>query len=283
MKRYFLTYGDEKFSASKARISKQAKSLGIFDCVDAFGPDDLTPEVKSSPIMQEKRGAGLWIWKPDIILSTLNRMDEGDMLVYADAGCLLQASTEWEWYERKLKRYDMIVQRIYYRTDRWTRREIFDLFPDNPKGWTYKYQHCATTVVFKKTPFVMQFVEQWRDIMLRHPEAVRDVTPEERPKQLPQFKENRHDQAIFSALVYKYLESGHILAIWDHIRGRDPIRKQAIRAARLRNGEESEPHPISTMHGLRQVLRFSLIKRPLYHLGNIFLHLRSLSHGSQLK
>lgn len=269
MKKYFISYGDEKFAASKARIARQASSLGIFDSVETFGPGDVSPETCASPLMREKRGAGLWVWKPDIILSTLNRMDDGDMLVYADAGCLLQPSEEWKWYERKLGQFDMIVQRIYNRTDKWTRREIYSLFPDNPKGWTYKYQHCATTMVLKKSPFTMSFVEQWREIMLRHPEAVMDVTPVERREELPQFVENRHDQSIFSALVYRYLKSGHILAIWDHIRSRDPFRTQAVRAVRLRNGEETEPKPVSTLQGIRFILKHVLIKRPMYYLGNL--------------
>lgn len=276
MKKYFITYGDEKYAASKARIVGQANELNIFDKVFACGSEDVTDEVRVSVLMSIPRGAGLWVWKPDVILSALQEMEYGDILIYADAGCLLCKSKEWEWLENKLQTYDMIVQRIYHRTYKWTRREIIDLFPDNPRDWTFKYQHCATTMALKKTPFTMRFVEEWRRLMLDHPEAVMDVTSEELPNQPHGFIENRHDQAMFSALVYRYLDSGHILAIWDHIRGRDPFRIQAIRAARLRHGESTDGvSPLmSLLKGLNFKFKTILIKRPTYHICNILHRLR---------
>ena len=35
------------------------------------------------------RGFGYWIWKPQVILQSLRMMDKGDVLLYADAGCVL--------------------------------------------------------------------------------------------------------------------------------------------------------------------------------------------------
>lgn len=275
MKKYFITYGDEKFAASKARIVRQANELNIFDKVFACGPEDVTQEVRDSVLMSIPRGGGLWVWKPDVILTALQEIEEGDILIYADAGSLLKKTKEWDWYDKKLQTYDMIAQRIYYRTYKWTRQEIIDMFPDNPRDWTFKYQHCATTIAFRKSPFTMKFVEEWRRLMLDHPEAVMDVTPEEFPNQPRGLVENRHDQAIFSALVYRYLHSGHILVIWEHIQSRDPFRLQAIRAVRLRKGEADTA--TTYFGGFRYKIKRILIKRPSYYLGNLIHRLFSKS------
>ena len=80
--------------------------------------------------------------------------------------------------------------------------------------------------------------------MMEHPEMVKDVNQEERQFENSSFIENRHDQALYSALVYKYSSKAifnqKILTKWEHIEDCDIIIKQAIRATRLRNGEIKE-------------------------------------------
>lgn len=271
MKHYFITYGDAKFEQSKQRISQEAQRLGFFDGVIPFSPENLPAEIKESPLMSVRRGGGLWLWKPYIILATLREMQDGDLLVYADAGCTLQQSKRWRWIVRKLKHYDMIVHRLSHRTYRWTRREIIDLFPDNPRHWTYKYQYHATTFALKKTSFTVQLIEEWLDIMLHHPEAIMDVTESERPSQHPYFIENRHDQAVFSALVYRHLPTGRILTIWDRTVGYDPYIRQAVRATRLVGDDIDTASP--TFADYRFPFVQTLLKRPLYHLQNILWQL----------
>ena len=93
----------------------------------------------------------------------------------------------------------------------------------------------------------VQFIREWRNLMIAHPEFVMDVPEDRISEQLPGFKENRHDQAIYSALLYKYLSipevKGKIYTQWEHIEDLDPLFRQAIRATRLRQGErESKKH-----------------------------------------
>src|SRR5687768_4260813 len=37
-------------------------------------------------ILDQPRGSGLWLWKPFIILDTLQRAKEGETVIYADVG-----------------------------------------------------------------------------------------------------------------------------------------------------------------------------------------------------
>ena len=121
MKKVLITYGDSKFEMSKTRFVQQANALKIFDKIIAYSEQELSEELRNSEVFKEKRGGGLWSWKPDVILTALNNMENGDILIYCDAGCSLYASKEWQRIWNELHQYEIIAQRIYQRTDQWTR------------------------------------------------------------------------------------------------------------------------------------------------------------------
>lgn len=245
MKKVLITYGDKKFEMPKNRFIQNAHAINIFDEIIAYSDKDLSEELKQSEIINEKRGGGLWSWKPDVILTTLNKMEDGDILVYCDSGCTVYPCNEWNHIWKSLENYDIIAQRIYQRTDKWTRKNIIEHFAEtNSKNWTKCYQFMATAIILKASNFTRTFVSEWKYTMILHPEMVKDVPKEEKTNESECFIENRHDQAIYSALMYKYLHNptykNKILSKWEHIEDYDIIFPQAIRATRLRNGEKKE-------------------------------------------
>lgn len=64
--KHFISYGDERFSESLARMKRQARQLGLFDKVIAYTPDDLPMCIKGSPLFTYTRGGGYWLWKPSL-------------------------------------------------------------------------------------------------------------------------------------------------------------------------------------------------------------------------
>lgn len=269
MKKVLITYGDKKFEMSKNRFIQNAHAINIFDEIIAYSDKDLSEELKQSEIINEKRGGGLWSWKPDVILTTLNKMEDGDILVYCDSGCTVYPCNEWNHIWKSLENHDIIAQRIYQRTDKWTRKSIIEYFAQtNSKNWTKCYQHMATAIILKATPFTRAFVSEWKDMMISHPEMVKDVTIEEKINEAECFIENRHDQAFYSALTYKYLNNptykNKILTKWEHIEDYDIICPQAIRATRLRNGESKEPPRTKAKAILKRLVK-DYIFRPFFY------------------
>lgn len=247
MKHIFITYGDTGYEAAKAKIVQGAKDTGEFDEIHAYRREDLSDVLLASDVIKIKRGGGLWSWKPDVILSTMEQAQEGDIIVYCDAGCTLYPSKEWKRYWKKLETHDILAQRIYQRVDKWTRKELLDMFPSNGDNWKHCYQYLATVIALRVCEFSRNFVKEWRNMMILNPDIVMDVTPEERVFQHPTLIENRHDQALYSSIVYKYLSNHEtkerIYTQWEHIEDLDLLCKQAIRATRLRQGEqESASH-----------------------------------------
>ncbi len=266
MKRVFITYGDQGFESAKAKIVAEARACEEFDEIHAYGREDLSPELMASEVIKVKRGSGLWSWKPDVILSAMNAHEDGDIIVYCDAGCSLYKSKEWKRYWKKLESHDIIAQRIFQRTDRWTRKEILDYFHDNFRGWENSYQYSATIIIIISA-FTRKLVSEWRNLMIEHPEFAMDVTEEERKHQHATLVENRHDQAIYSALIHKYLSNletrNKIFTQWEHIEDLDVFSKQAIRATRLRQGQlETTKHKMKGM--VKRTVK-DFIFKPFYY------------------
>lgn len=268
MEKVFITYGDPNFNAAKKKIIGEAKATNEFDFMYSYGREDLSRQLLSSDIIKIKRGGGLWSWKPDIIYSTMLKHKKGDAIVYCDAGCSLYPSPEWSKIWDNLENYDIIAQRIYQRTDRWTRKEIIDYFRENALFWLSLCQFQATVIIIVISDFTLKFVNEWRNLMIDHPEFAMDVPNEKRHEQMSGFVENRHDQAIYSALIYKYLNNeeskNKIYTQWEHIEDYDIFRKQAIRATRLRDGQE-ELKKSKLISALKRVIK-DFIYKPFYYI-----------------
>lgn len=264
MRHVFITYGDASFENTKKRIVREAESVGIFDEVIAYGPENVSPKVLSSETFKIQRGGGLWSWKPDVILSTLEAHDDGNIIVYCDAGCSLYRSSEWSRYLSHLSNHDILAQRLLQRTDRWTTTELMSYFSSNGTRWKKDYQYLSGVIFFRNSQFCRMFVKEWLDIMLAYPEWLIDVPIDKRHLQPPFFIESRHDQSVFSALIYKSLlapQTRHLIHTqWEHVEFFDILRKQAIRATRFRHGEKETF--LMRLIALRRRLSIDFILRP---------------------
>ncbi len=77
----FLSYGDNTYNRTKARVREQAENMKIFSVIKVLGPENIGEDFKSkfSKILRKSRGGGYWIWKPYFIKKTLDEMKEGDI------------------------------------------------------------------------------------------------------------------------------------------------------------------------------------------------------------
>ena len=133
------------------------------------GRSDLSSDLLAVKVINRKRGGGLWSWKPDIILSTMESHEDGDIIVYCDAGCTIYPSPEWKKMWRKLEAHDIIAQRIFQRTENWTRKEIIDYFQSNGTSWLKCFQYQATVIVVVVSDFTRKFIREWRNLMIEYP------------------------------------------------------------------------------------------------------------------
>lgn len=237
----FATFTSSGYEAARNRIVKEVTANGRFDKVFTYNETELTSELLASPTFQIKKGLGHYSWKPDIIWQTLNKVNEGDIVVYLDAGCTVYNNKEWDKFFNYMSQYDILAFRLHQRNYNWTRKSVFEHFGGIIKSnWRESFQFGANALIVKKSINGVAFVSEWRDYMINRLDLCGDVPNNEKEREDPRLIENRYDQTILTALIYKYNQNGCVKTIWEHFEGSDPFREQAFKASRNRNDKSTD-------------------------------------------
>ena len=203
--------GSEDYMAAGNRLLNQAKQSNLFDKLQLFTVKDLHNDKTfwskhSKFIENNKKGYGYWLWKPYIILKTMNTMKDGDVLLYADSGCEINYKNSKEM--NLLKNYFNIVKKdkiIYSDTRKkeyiWSKMDLIKKLNMDNNKYTLSNQREATTILFFNCNKTRAFVNEWYKICCNY--HLIDDTPSI-SKNLEGFIENRHDQSVFSLLTKKY-------------------------------------------------------------------------------
>jgi len=141
-------------------------------------------------------------------LQSLEKIDSGDYLVYADIGCEFVAN-EGDNLRKKLEALessDIVGFRLKgggLKERFWTKASVFAFFNVlNNKRYTESNQIKSGVIFVKKTPKSIAFMKQWLDIMKKDFSLISDSPST--ISNLAGFKAHRHDQSIFSILMKKH-------------------------------------------------------------------------------
>lgn len=199
----FITYGNDSFKNSVARICGQAMNSGFFDNVIGQSDRDLDAEfvAQFKDVLSMKKGGGYWIWKPYIISRQLQRMKQDDILVYCDSGCTInqKGRKRLDEYIDLLNdsKYGMLAFELAHAERSWTNKTTltyFDMQDDETK------QLMATVIMIRKCDHSVMLIEKWLDALYDDLDLFTDKYNE--TEQLA--KDHRHDQSVFSLLRKKY-------------------------------------------------------------------------------
>lgn len=249
MANIFISYGDDNFSGSLFRIKLQAKKLKLFDKIIIYTPKDLPIYVKSSPLMAFSQGGGYWVWKPYIIYETLKKCQEGDIVIYTDAGCSLRAGKEWEEYLSYLESYNAIF--FHYREGfdyGWGDKYCSDEANNNPQimHWTkpscleYFHRYYKNDEYFsfnkipsgffivRKTRNILNVIDDWFKIAIFHPELFIEPYGAEKDNLPCSFNAHRYEQSVLTLLVYYYQKKDNLLVLPERL---ESDRNHAVVAA----------------------------------------------------
>jgi hypothetical protein len=210
---YFVTFGGPtpNFHRRVATICHQAFHFDdIFTQIRGYTDVDLRAdapfwEKHGNFIESNRRGYGYWIWKPHLIQKTLNEMELNDVLVYADAGCNLNASsTAIERMYEYIKMVDssffglLSFQMEHLPEYKYTKRQTFDAVSDNNTHQNTG-QCMATAMVIRKNAHTVNLVNEWV-----YYSQIYDLINDKTGVEYTGFIDHRHDQSIYSILVKKY-------------------------------------------------------------------------------
>lgn len=202
---HVITYGDTNFGGSKRVLAEELSHFGKFKTIKTYGPEDLTPQFRTEfkDILSLPRGGGYWIWKVNIIQQRLNEVPDGDVIMYIDAGCKINDCPAGH---KEFRRYlelvsnsksGLLVFQMSLAERNWTTKEIFNYFNLHPISSleASSGQISATLFFIKKCPQTLDFFDAILKCYRHNPLLLTDHYNQDQSKD---FKENRHDQSIFS-------------------------------------------------------------------------------------
>jgi hypothetical protein len=205
---YFQTFGSSKFYGALERIKNEANRFKLFEKVFTYDDKDL----KNDNIFWEKHGKfieknsrfyGYAIWKPYLILKSLEKINDGDILLYCDAGCELNIKGK----ERLLEYINIINSNdksiLCFQLEQiehmWNKMDLIEKL--NANDLLNTNQILSGIIFFKKTEKSLRLLTEWYNLSCVYHYI--DDTPSILPNHF-NFKEHRHDQSLFSLLCKKY-------------------------------------------------------------------------------
>ena len=203
---WFLTYGDERFRLSRDALIEEARGFRVFKHVRALGREFLLPSwtARNAVLLREKRGGGYWAWKPHVLLRVmLEEMAEGDVMLYADAGCRLVADPT-PYLQLAAANGAVLFAHMGDRQQEFTKGYAFAAVGLDMGMWGLFGQTAGGILALQRRPWVIQLLRQWDWLMTNDTDVVSDVDTSARVPNHLDFRGHRHDQSIISLLGYKH-------------------------------------------------------------------------------
>lgn len=199
---YVINYADDKFEKNRRFSTKTAYSKGKADKVIEFSPNDIDDDFRerNKHIFAYERGAGLWIWKPYIILKTLEQINDGDYLFYCDAGAIFVNKIQHLFDCMEREKQSVMIFELPLLSRQFTKKESFILMEFDD----FEINQCAASyLLMKKNIFTISFIKEW----LYYMQDERIVSPKHflsDVEEFPDFYAHREDQSVLTILTKKY-------------------------------------------------------------------------------
>lgn len=214
-RKWFITFGSQTNNYHNAvkRICQEANGFDVFDEIIGYTEQDIMSDDsfwgKHQHFIQSNagRGYGYWLWKPYLTKKTLDRMNDNDFLVYADAGCFMNKDGK----ARLLEYFDMlntnetignISFQMVHLEELFTKMDILDYYDaKNDKRIMKSGQIVGGVFVLRKCQHTMELIDKWYDGCCQY--HLIDDSLGKLPN-VPSYHVARNDQSIFSVLRKKY-------------------------------------------------------------------------------
>lgn len=206
-----ITYGDKKYEGAAELNLKTAKMHGA-DKVIKYGPKDLPFAFKlknwrvyygRSGWHMRWRGAGFWIWKSYVIRETLKELNDGDYLVYSDAGSVYVGDLCDIISTFNDEKLDVMVFSLLLQEKEYTKRDAFVLLNADEPRYTESRQRIGGYIIIRKSKKAEDFIDEWHNACKDY-RIITDSHNRMGKPNYKEFKDHRHDQSILSLTAKKH-------------------------------------------------------------------------------
>lgn len=209
MKKILISFADSRYKESLEAIEANTKSFAFDERYFLTERNSLTKQFwkKTKPWLY-RRGYGYWSWKAPIIKEYINNLQEGDICVWSDAGNYWNNKPEavetfHDYISLLSEEKDILVFNQRFNIGDWTKGDILQVTGIYDDEIALGSPQCIAAMLFiKKTCSSTKLINRWCELSDIDKELITDKRSTVPNK--PNFKENRHDQAILSALLLTY-------------------------------------------------------------------------------
>ena len=159
----FVNYANDRFRKQQKANTFSAKLFAGINNVIEYTPDDIDRKFKSKNqhIFEQSRGGGYWLWKPYIILKTLEQLYDGDYLFYCDSGAIFLKSSKL-----LIKEFDRLQQPILgfeipLIEKQWTKKDTSILLDADKPEFLESQQICGGYIFIKKNEQAVKFFTEF--------------------------------------------------------------------------------------------------------------------------
>jgi hypothetical protein len=232
-----LTYAGGKpcWTRAAGRLARQAYQSDLFHSAEVWDLSALESknvrghETVTHLRQQFRQGDGLWSWKPALIRHSLEKLNEGDFLVYLDAGCTLNttpmARKRFSQYLEIANEADALFFQQAHLEKHWTKPTLRQHFPD-PRIWETG-QLLGGIQILCKSPRTTAYAEKAFDLsMQNNGELLKPFDQGVEP--IEEIALHRHDQSIFSLVAKSFgfptlQDETYFAPNWSHEGSEFPI------------------------------------------------------------
>ena len=201
-----INYADESFSKAQKWNLETALRWGA-DKVIGYTPEDIDAEFreKNKDILAAKKGNGFYLWKPYFLNKAYKELQDGDYLIYTDAGSIYINKIQYLIDCMEKEKMDIMTFSLEREMleRKYNKRDAFVLMGCDSPEYANTPQSIGGYVVLKKSSFVEKFLKE----DLEYAQDPRIITEQENTQgkpNYPDFVVHRHDQAVWSLMVKKY-------------------------------------------------------------------------------
>jgi hypothetical protein len=205
-----LSFADGAFAGRKAAFEKQAEAFELFTEIEVHSRPTLDRTFfgkHKNFIESNEKGFGFYIWKPQIVLQSINDSSNFDLLCWLDAGFTLNPGGRKRFLDyvsmAQDSSYKMLSFFNVHTEYMWTKADLAERLRVNDKPEIMcSSQLSSGFFIMAPTRSNIRLIKDWAKISLENNYHYSSNEPSKHPNH-EKFVEHRHDQSIFSLLTKK--------------------------------------------------------------------------------
>ena len=207
MKIYFCVYSNQVFLKPRKALINLAKKSRIFEDIFEYDREWLEKtdffEKNSDVLCDNSKGDGWCLWKPYIILESLKKIHDGEIIFYMDSSDTF-LPTLGSFLRKHFSSNDVLLCQMGESPNRnYTRRDTFYYMRCDSKKYWNTIQLEAGIIGIKKNNYTIKLMEEYLKFC-SDPRIIKGGTNLCGLPNFPTFIDHRYDQSVLTNLKTKY-------------------------------------------------------------------------------